>query len=127
MLTLTPPARYWSSLCLALGHPELEKDPRFDTDDGRWQNAEELVSVLDAVFLTRSRDSWLNTFEGYDLLCCAVQSVSDLAKDPQVMENGYLVDFDHPTLGKVKIPGYTAHFSENSAGTISALPGPGKR
>mgnify|MGYP002631540505 FL=1 len=122
MLTLTPPGRYWSSLCLALGHPELEKDPRFDTDDGRWQNARELVSVLDAVFLTRSMDSWLKTFEEYDLLCCAVQSVSDLAKDPQVMENGYLVDFDHPTLGKVKIPGYTAHFSENSAGTISASP-----
>jgi crotonobetainyl-CoA:carnitine CoA-transferase CaiB-like acyl-CoA transferase len=67
-------------------------------------------------------DTWLEIFEEYDLLCCAVQSVNDLDKDPQVMENGYLVDFDHPTLGRVKIPGYTAHFSENSAGTTSASP-----
>ena len=122
MLTLTPPARYWNALCLALGHPELERDPRFSTDDQRWENAEELVSVLDAIFLTRTMDRWLEIFEKYDLLCCAVQSVNDLAKDPQVTENGYLVDFDHPTLGKVKIPGYTAHFSENSVGTASASP-----
>jgi crotonobetainyl-CoA:carnitine CoA-transferase CaiB-like acyl-CoA transferase len=122
MMTLTPPARYWRSFCLALEHPELEKDPRFDTDDRRWENAEELVSVLDAVFLTRTRDVWLQTFSEYDLLCCGVQTVNDLDKDPQVMENGYLVDFDHPTLGQVKIPGYTAHFSENSAGTTSASP-----
>ncbi len=122
MLTLTPPARYWRDLCLALEHPELEKDPRFDTDDGRWENAPELVAALDAVFITRPLDDWLDRFGEYDLLCCAVQTVNDLTKDPQVMENEYLVDFDHPTLGKVKIPGYSAHFSENSAGTTSASP-----
>ncbi|MCB2171071.1 MAG: CoA transferase [Deltaproteobacteria bacterium] len=122
MLTLTPPARYWKSFCAALGHPELEEDPRFSTDDLRWENAGELVSLLDAIFLTRTVDRWLQIFQKYDLLCCAVQTVSDLHKDPQVTENGYLVDFDHPTLGKVKIPGYTAHFSENAAGTVSASP-----
>ena len=36
--------------------------------------------------------------------------------------NEYLVDFEHPTLGKIKIPGYPVHFSESSAGTTSAAP-----
>jgi len=33
-----------------------------------------------------------------------------------------LVDFDHPTLGKIKIPGYPAQFSESWARTTSAAP-----
>jgi formyl-CoA transferase len=45
-----------------------------------------------------------------------------MAEDPQILENGYLVDFEHPTLGKIKIPGYPGHFSESWAGTTSAAP-----
>ena len=31
-----------------------------------------------------------------------VQDVWDLPKDPQVIQNNYIVDFDHPSLGQVK-------------------------
>ncbi|MFC1896100.1 CaiB/BaiF CoA transferase family protein [Thermodesulfobacteriota bacterium] len=122
MLTLTPPERFWGPLCRALGHPELENNPNFNTNDGRWENAEQLVAELDAIFATRSRNEWLEAFEEHDLFCCAVNGLLDLADDPQVIENGYLVDFEHPTVGKVKIPGYPIHFSESQAGTTSAAP-----
>jgi crotonobetainyl-CoA:carnitine CoA-transferase CaiB-like acyl-CoA transferase len=122
MMTLTPPDRHWGPLCQALGHPELENDPRFDTDDKRLENAEPLVNIFDRIFATRPRDEWLKTFAKYDLFCCGVNSVTELANDPQVTENDYLVDFEHPTLGKVKIPGYPVHFSETFAKTTRAAP-----
>jgi crotonobetainyl-CoA:carnitine CoA-transferase CaiB-like acyl-CoA transferase len=38
------------------------------------------------------------------------------------MENGYIMDFDHPSLGKIKIPGYPVHFSRANARTKIAAP-----
>jgi crotonobetainyl-CoA:carnitine CoA-transferase CaiB-like acyl-CoA transferase len=122
MMTLTPPERHWGPLCRALGHPELEQDPRFDTDAKRLENAEQLVRLFDDIFATRPRDEWLKVFAEYDLFCSGVNSVMELAQDPQVLENGYLVDFDHPTLGRIKIPGYPVDFSESWAGTTHAAP-----
>ena len=122
MMTLTPPERHWGPLCQALGHPELEDDPRFNTDDKRLENAEQLVTIFDGLFATRPRDEWLKIFAEYDLFCCGINSVTELANDPQITENDYLVDFEHPTLGKIKIPGYPAHFSESWAKTTSAAP-----
>jgi len=122
MMTLTPPERHWPKLCQALGHPELEKDPRFVSEETRDHTREELVKVLDGIFATRARDEWLKIFDGYDLFCCSVNRLSELIQDPQVTENDYLVDFDHPTMGKVKIPGYPVHFSESFAQTTSAAP-----
>jgi crotonobetainyl-CoA:carnitine CoA-transferase CaiB-like acyl-CoA transferase len=42
------------------------------------------------------------------------------------VQNEYVVDFDHPSLGKVKIPGYPVTFSANKAGTVSPAPGLGE-
>ncbi len=29
----------------------------------------------------------------------------DVCRDPQMLENDYIVDFDHPSIGRVKLPG----------------------
>ena len=126
MMTLSPPDRHWVPLCSALGHPELEDDPRFNTDDKRNARAEELVAMFDDIFTTRPCDEWIRIFAEYDLFCCAVNSWEDLGHDPQIIENGYLVDFEHPTHGKVKIPGYPGHFSEAGVQTTSLAPGLGE-
>ncbi|MFH0844549.1 MAG: CoA transferase [Pseudomonadota bacterium] len=122
MMTLTPPDRHWGPLCRALGHPELENDGDFNTDDKRLKKSEQLVVLFDEIFSSRPRDEWLRIFAEHDLFCCGVNSVMEAGNDAQVIENGYLVDFDHPTLGRVKIPGYPTHFSESLAGTFSAAP-----
>jgi len=122
MMTLTPPERHWGPLCAALGQPELERDPRYDTDEKRTLNAAELVGRFDEVFATRPRDEWLRIFGEHDLFGCAINTLQDLLTDPQVLENDYLVDFEHPVLGSVKLPGYPVHFSASEAGTSLAAP-----
>jgi len=126
MMTLSPPERHWGPLCRALGHPEIETDPRFDDNEKRLENAEQLVQILDKIFATRTQEEWLRIFSEHDLFSCAVNSFKDLALDPQVLENSYLIDFEHPTLGKIKLPGYPVHFSESLAQTVSAAPNLGE-
>jgi crotonobetainyl-CoA:carnitine CoA-transferase CaiB-like acyl-CoA transferase len=122
MMTLTPPDRHWGPLCRALGHPELETDDRFNTNDKKVENAEDLVKIMDDIFIKRACDEWLHTFAEHDLFASAVNRFGDLPKDPQITENGYLVDFEHPTLGKIMIPGYPIHFSRSRAETETAAP-----
>ena len=122
IMTLPPFERYWPPLCKALGHPELEKDVRFDTEAKRFEHSEHLVALLDQIFAARSRDEWLNILAKYDLNASPVHHLSELKDDPQILENDYIVDFEHPRLGKIKIPGYPVQFSNSSAKTRSAAP-----
>jgi crotonobetainyl-CoA:carnitine CoA-transferase CaiB-like acyl-CoA transferase len=122
MMTLTPPEKYWGVFCEALDAPELQHDTRFHTDDKRLENAEQLNAILDKIFKTRTRDQWLEHLAQYDLFCAGVNTFMDLVNDPQVVENDYLIDFDHPTMGRIKMPGYPVHFSESWAQISQAAP-----
>jgi len=122
MMTLTPENRHWGPLCRAFGAPEMEHDPRFDHTGRRLENAALLISIFDKIFAKRTRDEWLVKFAQNDLFACAVNRLSDLENDPQIIENGYLTDFNHPALGKIKIPGFPIHFGRSVAGTRSAAP-----
>ena len=42
--------------------------------------------------------------------------------DPQVLENDYVVEFDHPTAGRVKEMGYPVRFSETPAQIVREAP-----
>lgn len=112
----------WATLCQVLGHPELENDPRFDSDENRLANAEQLVPIFDDIFATKPRDEWLSALKEKDFVCCEVNKPSELPHDPQILANDYIVDFEHPERGKTKIPGYPVHFSKTWAGTKSASP-----
>ena len=122
MMTLTPPERHWGSLCRALGRPDLENDPRFDTEEKRFGKAAELVAIFDDIFMERTRQEWLDIFSEYDLFCCGVNSFMELEHDPQIIENGYMTELEHPTLGKIKIPGYPVHFNGNCLKANRAAP-----
>lgn len=122
ILTATLFEKYWPVFCQAIGHPELEKDERYDTAEKLNTNSEQLVALLDQLFATRPRDEWLKLLAQHDLPATPVNRLCELTNDPQIIENGYIVDFDHPRLGKIKIPGYPIHFSKTYAGTRSAAP-----
>lgn len=124
MLTVVPVSekKQWPLLCHTLGHPELEKDTRFDTNDKRLFNSEQLVALFDEAFATRPREEWLDILVKHDFSVAPVNRLSELVDDPQITENNYIVHFDHPKLGKIKIPGYPVHFSRTYAKTRSAAP-----
>ena len=122
IMTLTVAEKYWHPLCMAVGHPELENDARFDTDEKRHTNSQQLVAIFDEIFSTGPRDEWLEILAKYDLPVSPVHRLLDLVNDPQIVANDYIVDFDHPKLGKIKIPGYPIHFSETYAKTKSSAP-----
>lgn len=112
----------WPLFCQTIECPDLEKDTRFETAEKRRTNAEQLVSLLDEVFATRPRDEWLKLLVKYDFPAAPVHRHTELKDDLQILQNDYIVGFDHPKLGRVQIPGYPIHFSRAHVGTESAAP-----
>jgi len=121
-----PEEKYWPLFCETTGQTDLLADPRFVDDESRAANCPELVARFDEVFATRTRDEWMEIFLSKGLMFCSIQHVGEIKDDPQAQANGYVVDFEDPTLGKLKIPGYPIRFSANRAGTSSLGPALGE-
>ena len=116
--------RFWSPFCQAIDRPELEKDPRFENALKRRDNCQELIRILDTVFSTRIREDWLKTLEekAGGLAFAPIVELSEVADDPQVQANEYIVGYDHPTLGKIKLLGCPVRFSQTPAGIAGPAP-----
>ena len=117
-----PPSRYWHAFCEALGITDIELDSRFNDDTSREKNAAELVALLDRVFVSKPAKEWLRIFSAKDLILSPVNSSLDLIQDEQVIANDFIVDFDHPVMGKVGFPGLPFSFSKTPGGPRSAAP-----
>ena len=117
-----PEEKYWASFCEATGQKDLLGDARYTTDTGAPKNFAALNEIFDKVFATRTRDEWMTIFQARGLMFCSVQHIQEVPYDEQALQNGYLVDFDHPVQGPIKIPGYPVHFSACEAGTTTAAP-----
>ena len=105
--------RSWPTICRALNITELEKDPRYNNLETRAQHAAELISILDKIFITKTRAEWLNILEkAGDLMFEPVNTISDVVEDPQAIANEYVTDFNHPVFGKSKVLGIPVKFSK---------------
>ena len=117
-----PEERYWPSFCEATGKTDLLNNPHFTDDLGRPINFVDLIEIFDEVFATRTRDEWMEVFRERGLMFSSVQHIGEVASDLQALANGYVVPFDHPTQGRLNLPGYPVHFSACRSGTRSAAP-----
>ncbi len=109
------PDRYWPNVCRAIGMPELEKDPRFNSIEARGEHARELVAILDEKFATKTRDEWLKILKQEGCICTPIQSPLEVSNDPQAIANNYFIYADHPVWGRIKMVGFPWDFSDTPA------------
>jgi crotonobetainyl-CoA:carnitine CoA-transferase CaiB-like acyl-CoA transferase len=114
-LCMMESVRYWPAFCQALGRPDLEHDPRFESDVQRAANREELISLLEAVFATKSRDEWAPLLDQHRLPWDPVQSMTEVAQDPSVLANGYVTEYEHFTGQRVRAVASPVQLSETPA------------
>ena len=117
-----PSDRFWPGACKALGIERLIDDPRSRDFKARAENAQYVIEVMDQAFLARTRDEWVKVLKAHGLFCSPVQDYPDLARDPQLIANDYLVDVPHPTLGNLREVGLPVRLSETPGAVRSSAP-----
>lgn len=90
----------WRALCEVIGQPALAGDSRFRDAAARKQNEDALDEIISN--WTRARDRWDVTRELQRAGVAAFPSMSnkDLATDEHLRERGYLVELEHPEVGR---------------------------
>jgi crotonobetainyl-CoA:carnitine CoA-transferase CaiB-like acyl-CoA transferase len=83
---------FWRRLCGALGAEHLVGDPRFSSNAQRIANRDVLVSILEGIFLNKTRDGWLTVLQSVDVPCTPVLSLAEALGSEQARTNGTVVE-----------------------------------
>lgn len=115
--------RYWVSFTQAVGLEDLVDDPRFHDTPARGENRRELIQILDDTFAQKTYNRWAKILNASgDFIFSPVQSLQELADDPQVIANGYMAEVEHPDLGPVKLADHPIRYSETPNRIIRVAP-----
>jgi len=95
----------WPAFCKILGIQHLEKDPQYSDNVTRNFHGDKIQAVLDEIFPTRSTREWLTELHEADILATEVVDYRTMLHSEQARTNGYLLELDHPTAGKVLVAG----------------------
>jgi CoA:oxalate CoA-transferase len=102
--------KFWRALCDAIERPEWADDPRFVDRAGRLQHVDELMALLQEIFLTRPGDEWIERFEAAGVPCGPINTVDRALSDPQVLARHMVVEATNPDYGTVKLTGSPIKF-----------------
>jgi len=103
---------FWRTLCGVLGRPELGADPRFATNAERCRNREVLVPALERIFAARTVDDWMERLRDAQVPAAPVNHLDGAFGEAPVAERGMILEYDHPDVGRVRVPGNPIKMSE---------------
>ncbi|MDH7485443.1 MAG: CaiB/BaiF CoA-transferase family protein [Anaerolineae bacterium] len=95
--------RLWQRFCQVLGIEEtVMSDARFASNTERLAHREELVALLQPIFLQEDAEHWLEVLTAADIPCGPINHVDEALSDPQVLARRMIVELEHPLCGLVK-------------------------
>jgi crotonobetainyl-CoA:carnitine CoA-transferase CaiB-like acyl-CoA transferase len=105
---------FFKRLCKALGREELLDDPRFASNSIRCEkkNREEIVGILQGIFLGNSRDHWIKLCTDFDIPACRVNDLKELFEMEQLRATQSVASWKHPTYGPFRTMNVLFQMSE---------------
>ncbi|MEX0786853.1 MAG: CoA transferase [Dehalococcoidia bacterium] len=108
--------RGWPDVCEIIGRPELVDDERFAGYRERVRdNADALIAILDDVFAQRPAAEWVRLLCERGIFSTMVQDYEQIACDPQVLANDYIVDVPRPDGEPVRMVATPVQLSKTPA------------
>jgi crotonobetainyl-CoA:carnitine CoA-transferase CaiB-like acyl-CoA transferase len=121
--------KYWPDFCEHIERPELIRDPRFDSAENLSKNAGEAKEIIAEVLGGATLAEWTERFSTLAGQWAPVQNTLEVAADPQVRANGYMVQtatregvefelvaspvqFDEETTETARAPEFNEHGDE---------------
>ena len=99
-----------------IGRPELKTDVRFETNDGRVKNRDELDGIISAFIGSKTQDENLALFEAAGVTVGPVYSVLDLLDHPYARGREAIVELEDKDIGSVPMHNIVPRLSESPGG-----------
>jgi crotonobetainyl-CoA:carnitine CoA-transferase CaiB-like acyl-CoA transferase len=113
--------KYWENFCRAVNREDLAGEqhtppPRQD----------EIIGEVQALFLGRTRDEWLQTLDPKEICYAPVHSLGEALEHPQIRHRGLWFKAMHPEDGEIPQPAFPLKFSEDQPGWRTPPPALGE-
>lgn len=99
---------FWQNLCTVI---DLGAMKDLDLME-RVARRDEIVSTLQAVFLTKTREEWIALLNKADVPCSPVLTIEESLADPQIQHRKMVFELEHPAEGRIKQRAFPARFSD---------------
>ncbi len=96
LLFLGDDDRDFVDLCQRMERPELATDPRFVGAKARQAHVPELTAIIEEIFATKTLEEWKVALAKARGAWGPIQTVEELASDPQTIANGFIRHVDYP-------------------------------
>jgi CoA:oxalate CoA-transferase len=96
--------RLWGRFCKGIKRADLLKDKRFEDNNKRNRNYDDLKAILEEIFRSRSTEDWIKIMEKEGIPCGPINTVDKVIDLPQIVAREMIAEIDHGSLGKIKMP-----------------------
>jgi len=121
-LAMLQPNAYWPSFCKTVKMPELERDARFDSQETRATNCEELIHIIDDIIASKTREEWERIFRENNILYGRSQTPVEVTTDPQALANNFFAKVMHPEAGELRLVATPVRFHQKPAKIKTTAP-----
>lgn len=112
----------WQKFCKATGLDDMALDPAFSSNMKRNENYEPLRERVSAVMRRKATGEWQAVLENAGIPNGPIQSVDQVVQDPQVRAREMLVEIEHPSAGRVILPGVPVKLSKTPGSVRTPAP-----
>lgn len=121
-LHMSSPEKFWQGLADAIERPDIFKDPRFATREGRIAHQDELIRILGEAFAQHPRAHWCARLEALDVPHAPMYDTSEALEDPQARHLQLTIDAPHPEGGRWRTVRSPVSFDGERSLEVSAPP-----
>jgi len=113
----------WKRFLRAIGREDLKEDPRFKSDQARFENRHAIQAIAKEWVKDKTMEETMKILESARVPCAKVNNTLEMTSDPQVAAREMLVNIPYPRVGDIPVPGVVIKLSE----TPGAIERPGPR
>jgi crotonobetainyl-CoA:carnitine CoA-transferase CaiB-like acyl-CoA transferase len=112
----------WKGLCRAMGDPDWAQLDMFDDMFTRAQNADLIYPLIQEWSMQHTKQEIMDLCQQNGCPTTALFTVAEVADHPHLRERGYIVELDHPAMGKVRTMGAPIRLPESPGGPQRPAP-----
>ncbi len=105
-----PADHHWKAILEVIGREDLKDDERLKTRPARVANFELVDELIENWTSGRDRDHVADAMLAKGIPCAPVRNLREVLNDRNMLARGSLQPMDHPTLGRVNMPGTPLNF-----------------
>jgi crotonobetainyl-CoA:carnitine CoA-transferase CaiB-like acyl-CoA transferase len=83
-------------------HPEWLEDRRFKSAAGLVKHADARIELMASVLRTCTTSVWLERLDAAQVPCAPILTREELLEHPQIIENGLIIEDEHPYVGRMR-------------------------